>query len=188
MDGQVSLWEAAKKCFDESKVEILDLLHVMPRLWDAAHLFHPKGGGEATKFARQRALRVLRGGSRSVVIGLRRMATVSGLSGRKRSKLERLCRYLENNAHRMRYDIYLTAGYPIATGVIEGACRHLVKDRLERTGMQWVLHGAQAMLDLRSIHLSRHWNSFQTFRVANENERLYPQMGRIGQVKWPLAA
>jgi hypothetical protein len=61
MDGQVSLWEASKKCFDESRVEILDLLHVMPRLWDAAHLFHPKGRGGATQFARQRALTRMNG-------------------------------------------------------------------------------------------------------------------------------
>lgn len=88
----------------------------------------------------------------------------------------------------MRYDLYLAAGYPIATGVIEGACRHLVKDRLERTGMQWVLEGAQAMLDLRSIHLIGHWKSFQTFRVANENKRLYRQTGPVGEVEWPMAA
>lgn len=88
----------------------------------------------------------------------------------------------------MRYDTYLAAGYPIATGVIEGACRHLVKDRLERTGMQWVLDGAQAMLDLRSLHLSGHWETFQTFRVANENERLYRQTGCNKEAEWLSAA
>lgn len=97
MDGQLSLWDAAQSCLDEVRVEILDLLHVTPRLWDAAHLFHPKGGEGARCFVRQRVLRILRGESRSVVIGLRRMATISGLSGRKRAKLERVCRYLENN-------------------------------------------------------------------------------------------
>jgi len=188
MDGQLSLWDAAQSSFGKTSVEILDFLHVLPRLWDAAHLFHLKGGSEAKRFVRQRALRMLRGESRSVVTGLRRMATISGLCGRKRTKLERICRYLENNASRMRYDTYLAAGYPIATGVIEGACRHLVKDRLERTGMQWVLDGAQAMLDLRSMHLSDHWEAFQTFRVANENERLYPRTDLFGHAEWPLAA
>jgi hypothetical protein len=61
----------------------------------------------------------------------------------------------------MRYDEYLRAGYPIATGVIEGACRHLVKDRLERSGMRWTLAGAQAMLDLRALHQSSYWDAFQ---------------------------
>jgi len=188
MDGQISLWEAAEASLPDDRVEILDFLHVMPRLWDAAHLFHLKGGAEATRFVRQRALRVLRGESRSVVIGLRRMATISGLTGRKRAKLERICRYFENNASRMRYDLYLTFGYPIATGVIEGACRHLVRDRLERTGMQWVMSGAQAMLDLRCVHLSQQWEEFLKFRIANDNQRIYPQNDLFEHVTWPFAA
>ena len=174
MDGQTSLWEAAQIHLPDNAIEILDLLHVTPRLWKAAHLFHPKGSAGAAQFVRQRAERVLRGEVRSVITGLRRMATLSGLTGRKRKKLERICNYLENNQQRMKYHEYLAAGYPIATGVIEGACRHLVKDRLERTGMQWVLEGAQAMLDLRSIHLCGQWDDFQAFRIQKENQRLYP--------------
>ncbi len=188
MDGQRSLWDAAEATFSEDRIEILDLLHVTPRLWKAAYLFHPRKSAEATRFVRDRCLRVLQGKSTSVVRGLRRMATNSGLKGRKRSKLERICRYLENNVHRMLYNEYLAAGYPIATGVIEGACRHLVKDRLERSGMQWTMEGAQAMLDLRSVHLMEHWGAFQDFWVANENERLYPQKDLLDHVKWPFAA
>ncbi|MCP4544830.1 MAG: tetratricopeptide repeat protein, partial [bacterium] len=80
----------------------------------------------------------------------------------------------QRSSHRMRYAQYLAAGYPIATGVIEGACRHLVKDRLERTGMHWVLEGAQAMLDLRSVHLADQWDEFTAFRIRKDLERLYP--------------
>jgi hypothetical protein len=74
----------------------------------------------------------------------------------------------------MRYDEYLAAGYPIATGVIEGACRHIVKDRMERTGMRWKIPGAQAMLELRTIHINGDWETFQQFRVKFETKRLYP--------------
>lgn len=189
MDGQRSLWDAAATYFPETSIEILDLLHVTPRLWDAAYLFHPKTGPSAAQFVRQRTLRILNGQSRAVVIGLRRMGTVSGLSGRKRKKLERICRYLENNAHRMHYDRYLEAGYPIATGVIEGACRHLAKDRLERTAMHWVLEGAQAVLDLRSVHLSDQWEEFQKYRIANDNARHDPRgKAFLDAVEWPIAA
>src|SRR6266436_9250208 len=97
-----------------------------------------------------RVLRLLQGEVRSVVAGLRQMGTKRTLRGKKREKLAKLCGYLENNAHRMRYDAYLAAGYPIASGVIEGACRHFVKDRMERTGMSWVPRGAMAMLELRA--------------------------------------
>ena len=74
----------------------------------------------------------------------------------------------ERNAHRMRYDEYLAAGYPIASGVIEGACRHLVKDRMERAGMRWVLSGAQPMINLRSIPISGLWDEFIAYRIQKE--------------------
>ena len=73
----------------------------------------------------------------------------------------------------MHYDEYLAAGYPIATGVIEGACRHLVKDRLERAGMRWILPGAQSMLHLRSVQLSGLWDEFTGYRIKREGQRLY---------------
>jgi hypothetical protein len=68
----------------------------------------------------------------------------------------------------MAYNEYLQAGYPIASGVIEGACRHVVKDRMERSGMRWILDGAQAMLGLRCIHLSGSWDEFIRFRIKRE--------------------
>lgn len=188
MDGQHSLWEAAQGQLPEDAIEILDLLHVTPRLWKAAYLFHPEGSADAAQFVRSRVLRVLRGEVRSVVRGLRQMATRSGLTGRKRKQLERICQYFENHCSRMRYDQYLTAGYPIATGVIEGACRHVIKDRLERAGMQWVFEGAQAMLDLRTVHLSRQWNDFQAYRIKKEAERLYPHADLTENTQWPIAA
>ncbi len=74
----------------------------------------------------------------------------------------------------MAYNEYLAAGYPIASEVIEGACRHVVKDRMERSGMRWILDGAHAMLGLRCIHLSGAWDEFMRFRIKRECERLYP--------------
>ena len=102
------------------------------------------------------------------------MATRRRLGRKRRKKLERICGYLEHNVHRMRYDEYLAAGYPIATGVIEGACRHLVKDRLERSGMRWIPEGAQALLDLRCVRTAGSWDKFQDYRREREQKRLYP--------------
>lgn len=188
MDGQHCLWDAAQRDLPDDAIEILDLLHVTPRLWKAAYLFHPEGSASAAQFVRSRVLRVLKGKVRSVVRGLRQMATRSGLTGRKRKRLERICQYFENHRSRMRYDEYLAAGYPIATGVIEGACRHVVKDRLERAGMQWVFEGAQAMLDLRTIHLSDQWEEFQAYRIKKEAARLYPNADQTEAIEWPIAA
>ena len=133
---------------------ILDLLHVTPRLWKAAHVFHAEGSQEAEDFVRERVLRVLQGKGPGVIRGLREMATKRGLVGAKKKNLTAVCNYLEANLERMHYDEYLKAGYPIASGAVEGACRHLVKDRMERAGMHWAVPGAQAMLDERSLYVS----------------------------------
>ncbi len=88
----------------------------------------------------------------------------------------------------MRYDQYLARGYPIASGVIEGACRNVVKDRLERTGMNWTIPGAQAMLELRCIHLTEQWDAFNEFRIARETQRLYPYRDTLKTLSWHVAA
>lgn len=175
-DGQHSLEDDRKRYLpqDGQTVDILDLLHVAPRLWEAAHLFHREGSDQATAFVRERMLRVLLGQAKGVVMGLRRMGTQHELRGAQATRLHKLCGFLESNLHRMRYDQYLLFGYPIATGVIEGACRHIVKDRMERAGMRWKVPGAQAMLELRTIYTNGDWKAFQAFRIEEESKRLYP--------------
>ena len=187
MDGEPCLWDAKAAHFGPAVVEVLDLLHVTPRLWQAAHLFEREGTDAARAFVRARVLRVLRGEVQGVVKGLRRLGTTRGLTGPKKKDLAKVCRYLRNNAGRMRYDEYLRQGYPIASGVIEGACRHYVKDRLERSGMRWTRAGAQAMLDVRSEYLNGDWAAFQAFRIEHETQRLYPHRHTLDGVEWPLA-
>ncbi len=189
MDGQPSLWEDQRTYLAlDNVVEILDLLHVTPRLWEAAYLFHREGSDEASAFARQRLLAILEGRVGYVIGGLRQMATKHKLRGHEAKKLARICNYLEKNRSRMGYDEYLAAGYPIASGVIEGACRYVVKDRMERAGMRWTVEGAQAMLDLRSTYVNGQWEDFQNYRIEQENLRLYPHQAALQCVKWPLAA
>jgi hypothetical protein len=173
-DGQESLWQARRDWLPERAVGILDLLHVTPRLWKAAHVFHKEGSAEAEEFVRARVLRVLQGKAAGVVRGLREMATKHCLVGGKKKTITNVCGYLEANLERMRYDEYLQAGYPIASGAVEGACRHLVKDRMERAGMHWTVPGAQAMLDVRSIYVSGLWEEYQDYRTERETETLYP--------------
>lgn len=79
----------------------------------------------------------------------------------------------------MKYDEYLRRGYPIASGVIEGACRHLVKDRMERSGMRWTLEGARSMLHVRAAFQSAHWESFLRDRMSNEAKRIHPHRDQL---------
>lgn len=163
MDGQHSLWTTAETCCEvpeEYVVDILDIVHVSSYLWRAAKAFHSHREHQEA-FARERLLRVLQGDAKGVITGLRRMATLRGLPEKQRKEIDTVCGYFDAHLNRMKYDEYLAAGYPIATGVIEGACRHLVKDRMERSGMQWTLAGAQAMLNLRALRQSSYWDEFQ---------------------------
>jgi len=88
----------------------------------------------------------------------------------------------------MKYDEYLSQGFPIASGVIEGACRHFVKDRMERAGMQWTIKGAQAMLDVRSIKLNGDWDQFTRYRIKQELKQNYLHRDVIKKIEWPMAA
>ena len=186
-DGQASL-ATDRQCYlpeDELTIDILDLMHVMPRLWEAAHVFHAEGSGAASQFVRERLTRILQGNAGRVIGGLRQMAGRRGLSAVARKRLRTICNFLEKNKQRMRYDEYLQLGCPIATGVIEGACRHVIKDRMERAGMRWKVPGAQAMLNLRVIHSNGDWSEFQDFRIAFENDWLYPNTKAFAACEWP---
>jgi hypothetical protein len=149
MDGERALWEAQRVYFPEA-VGILDLFHVLERLWAVAHCFNREGSKVARQFVEQRLRDLLQGRVGSVVGGLRQRLTKGRLSGPRRKGVESALEYLENNREHMKYDEYLAAGYPIGSGVAEGACRHPVKDRLEQTGMRWTVSGA-----LRWTPLSR---------------------------------
>jgi hypothetical protein len=186
-DGQEALWEARQRNLPAGCIDVLDLLHVTPRLWKAAHLFHKEKSAAAEQFVRERCLRVLRGEVQGVIRGLREMGTKRGLTGSKKKSLAEICSYLEKNQDRMRYDEYLAQGYPIASGVIEGACRHLVKDRMERAGMHWTPLGAQAMLDVRSVHVDDEWEKYQIYRIQHERRALYPHRHLVEGPQYALA-
>ena len=161
-------------------VPILDFLHVAIYVWEAAAMFS-KDRGEKERFVRNRLLRLLQGDVEGIIRGLRRMGTIHKLRGDHLKDLIRICGYFEKNKQRMRYDVYLKQGYPIATGVIEGACRHLVKDRMERTGMRWTLEGARSMLNVRAVFQSDHWTTFHQQRIEQLTEETHPHRNMIGE-------
>jgi hypothetical protein len=172
MDGERALWDAQAVYFPEA-VGALDLFHVLERLWAVAHCFHKEGSDESKEFVEQRLRDLLQGRVGYVISGLRKRSQGERLSGQRRRVIRSAVEYLENNKAHMRYDEYLAAGYPIGSGVAEGACRHLVKDRMEQTGMRWTMEGAQAMLHVRALYLNGQWEGFLEHRVEQEQTRLY---------------
>jgi hypothetical protein len=199
-DGQESLWNASAICLgldaeredsrsqgERREVGILDIIHVTSYVWSAARAFHGNDEPAVERFARDRLLRILEGQTAGVISGLRRMASQRKLRGEKWKEVSKACNYFEKNLHRMQYDEYLAHGYPIASGVIEGACRHLVKDRMERTGMRWRQSNAGSMLFVRAVQVTELWEPFQIHRQASEQQRLHPHKAMLRDYTTPIS-
>ncbi|NEO17793.1 MULTISPECIES: ISKra4 family transposase [unclassified Moorena] len=150
---------------------VLDIIHVIEYLWKAAFAFYSDTSKQAEDWVSKRILLILQGHSSTVAAGMRRSATLRKLSPSQRKPVDNCARYLLNNAAYLKYDDYLRAGLPIATGVIEGACRHLIKDRMDITGARWSLQGAEAVLRLRSLYLSGDWHQYWQFHLKQEYQR-----------------
>jgi hypothetical protein len=176
-DGQEDLLrqvDAAARRYQVEVTVVQDFVHVLEYLWKAAHALHPQDPEERESWVRGRASAVLEGRAQDVAVGLRRAATRKQLSQGQRKPVDKAADYLENNRARLRYDQALAQGLPIATGVIEGACRHLVKDRMDITGARWGLPQAEAILKLRSLKVSGDLPAYLAFHFEQEQKRHYP--------------
>jgi len=180
MDGETKLWDKQQQMFPEA-IGVLDIFHVMEHLWPCVHRFEKENTPAAFRLFEQQFRRILEGRVGRVIGAFRQMAVKRKLKRRALAKLEEHLTYFENNRERMQYDEYLQQGFPIGSGVVEGACRNLVKDRMERTGMRWRTSGAQAILDLRAIYLNGDWSSFHQYLIQREQKRLYPNRTRLIQ-------
>ena len=177
-DGQDELIRQVEAAAARYKLDITlvqDFVHALEYLWKAAHALHPAEPSEREAWVEDRAKALLNGTARDVAIGLRRAATRAQLSPDERKPVDKAANYLEKSRERLRYDIALENGFPIATGVIEGACRHLVKDRMDITGARWGLDRAEAVLRLRSIKVSGDLDDYLDCHFEQERRRNYPQ-------------
>ena len=150
---------------------VLDFIHILEYLWKAAHCFHPVGSNQAEEWVKKNALQVLHGAAESVAVGLRRDATRNQLSQNKRQPVDKCADYLDKYRPMLEYDSFLSDGLPIASGVIEGACRHLIKDRLDRTGARWRIKSAEAIIRIRSLRSSGDFDAYWKFHRAQELQR-----------------
>jgi hypothetical protein len=174
IDGNEPQLDELERLAEEHGVDleiILDIVHVIEYLWKAAMVFCDEGTPEAEEWVTERLLRILQGESNLVAGGIRRSATRRGLRKKARKNADKCADYLLKYKDYMRYDEYLANGFPIATGVIEGACRHLVNDRLGITGARWGLDGAEAVLRLRSLKSSGHFDNYWRFHEDREYAR-----------------
>jgi len=176
IDGQTELINQVKRQASHHEVSVTivqDIIHVIEYLWKAAHALHPTDPEKREQWVKERTFELLKGKAQNVASGLRRAATREGLDSKKREPVDKAANYIQNNKQRLKYDESLERGLPIATGVIEGACRHIVKDRMDLTGARWRLKSADAVLKLRSLKASADLSEYLKFHFGKEEERNY---------------
>ena len=152
---------------------VVDLVHVLEYLWAAAWCFFAEGDKAAEDWVRDRALSVLEGHAREVASGICRRATTERLAKSKRKKADEAARYLKNKAPYLDYPTALTFGWPIATGIIEGAVRYVVRDRMDVTGARWSVNGAEAVLKLRAVRANGDLDDYWRFHLDHERQRVH---------------
>lgn len=154
---------------------VLDIVHVLEKLWTAARCFHTAADPDAEDWVAAHAARLLNGATDATVTALTAEADQHHLTGEQRTGVDKAVRYLQNNRDFLRYDRALARGWPIGSGVIEGAARHLVADRLAITGSRWSVPGAEALLQLRAIISNGDVTAYWRYHVRQEHARLYPR-------------
>lgn len=152
---------------------VLDFIHANEYLWKAANSLFGEQDPLRNRWVETQTLQMLSGRTTAVIEDLRALASLHKRTQTQRQTLQTAANYFERNLPFMHYDRYLELGWPIASGVIEGACRHVVKDRCELSGMRWTQDGAEALLALRTVAINAHWDDFHTYRKRQRHLRLY---------------
>ncbi|GAB2471000.1 hypothetical protein GCM10027162_78030 [Streptomyces incanus] len=164
--------EAARRGIDVHV--LLDFVHVTEYAWGAAHSFHQSGEAAAEAWVAGHLTTILHGQAARAAAEMAAQTDREHLSARKREGVDACVRYLTGHLGQLNYDTALEKGWPIATGAIEGACRHLVGDRLDITGALWRLPGTEAVLKLRAPTDNGDFDAYWRFHLDREHERLYP--------------
>jgi len=174
VDGNLTQLDLLKKVARQRNIALrihVDFIHVAHYVWQAALAFHPADREKQDAWVLPRLLEILRGKAGYVAGGIRRSATLQSMTTAERKPVDECADYLLHYAPYLRYDDALAAGLPIATGVVEGACRHLVSDRMNVTGARWSLQGGEAVLRLRALRSSGDFENYWQFHEIREYER-----------------
>ena len=171
-DGAEPLQDRILAAFPNFEL-ILDIIHVIEYLWDAANALLGETHSDRTAWVKEQLLCILSGQTETVIQTLEGLARDSSTSLAQQEVLNTTIGYYQRNQPYMHYDRYFARGWPISTGVVEGACGHLVKDRMERSGMRWTKLGAQAILELRAVRINGDWDAYHGFRRQCQHQRLY---------------
>jgi len=156
--------------------QILDFIHAHEYLWDVANSLLGETNEQRTDWMITHTRHLLSGHTQHLIADFRQLAQEAQTSAAQRAQLIKTANYFERNLPYMDYPTYLARGWPIASGVIEGACRHFVKDRCELSGMRWSQPGAETLLHLRAVAENGDWEAYHLFRKRQRHARLYASL------------
>jgi len=181
MDGAKCLWKIFSDVFKDikNKVLILDIIHALEYIWLIAHIKYKESNDEGKHYVYEKLLLILKGKVASYIMELQKDMLSKKWSKSKKAKFQKVITYLKNHKQYMKYDQYLSHGYPIGSGVVESACSHVVKDRMEISGARWGICGAEGILKLRSVAKSNDWDKYWEFYTTQAKNNDFLPTGAI---------
>jgi hypothetical protein len=191
MDGALHLWTLLRDVFKDikNKVFVLDIIHVLEYIWIIAHIKHKEGSDGGKKYVYKKLLLILQGKIASYIMELQREMLSGRWKKTQRDKFLKVITYLKNHKEYMKYDKYLSEGYPIGSGVVESACSHVVKDRMEISGARWGINGSDSILKLRSVAKSKNWDEYwEFFTTQAKNNTFFPDEYNLMNVQEKMVA
>ena len=173
MDGALVLWQLFEEIFSDiiNIKLILDIIHVVEYVWKVSHVKYKEGSDKARKYVYKKLLLILQGNISIYIKELEEELTNTKYSKKKKETISRVITYFKNHQKYMQYDDYLSNGYPIGSGVVESACGHVVKDRMEISGARWGITGGESILKLRSIMKSEDWEGYWEYYLKSAKEK-----------------
>ena len=190
MDGATCLWTYVEDVFKtiKNKVFILDIIHVLEYIWLMAHVKYEGSITEAKQYVYDKLMLILQGKVASYILELQNELHSGSWKASHQKTFKKVMTYLKNHKSYMKYHEYLAQGYPIGSGVVESACSHVVKNRMELPGARWSVSGAEAILQLRSVVKSQDWDAYWTFYTTHiqKPDDLPPEVNSLNlQLKIP---
>ena len=164
----------AKGLQDRVIARILDIIHLLEYVWKVANAVWGEKHPGREKWVKEQLLLLLESRTEEVIAQWIDLWEADERTNAQKETIDKALTYLNNHREMVDYKSYLAQGLPISTGIVESACGHLVKTRMEQNGMRWSYKGAQAVLDTRAVLKNSDWDDFMEFFIHKEQRRIYP--------------
>src|SRR3954451_22925423 len=187
IDGEIGLEQRLRRLFRKAIVT-LDVRHAQEKLWEVGRRFYPEGSAELSSWVDELEELLYKGHVRALLQRLEQEWRGVSLRGpgtkERREDLKSVMAYLEARVKLMDYGRLRKEDLVIASGVVEGAARYVVGERLDNSGMRWIEERAEAVLLLRCIEVNGDWEAFMRWSQGRRNQEL--ESGKVVQIRSKL--